>query len=303
MSEWPIFGLWLTCAWYITAPALLFFILINNNNNFFASCLPPTCIYPPKTPEEITWGNMLFLFINRKIWFPVIKQIDVYLLRQKCWVDFFKFQTWSFLCLCQSCFIFSYNLHHHLLFLIIFNKLLPSFLARLHVKRLPWHSWDNPLSHPPADLLLGPWCCFCKVSSGLKFTAAPWTSLVQRVWQRLWKDVGRLGSVSYFSILCWVFFLSGKWWRSGRYFLYYKRVWALEWKRLELGILQQTQRHEQVLLLSAGFALPKAFPEDTGKFSVCVAGFPCRAAIRSPSTLFPWAFGLRNSRQSHYHLI
>lgn len=127
MSEWPIFGLWLTCTWYITAPALPFFILINNNNNLFGK--PPTCIYSPKTPEEITWGSMLFLFINRKIWFPVIKQIDVYLLRQKCWVDFLKFQTWSFLCLCQSCFIFSYNLHHHLLFLIIFNKLLPSFLA------------------------------------------------------------------------------------------------------------------------------------------------------------------------------
>lgn len=93
------------------------------------SCLPPTYIYPQKTPEEITWGNMLFLFINRKRWFPVIKQIDVYLLRQKCWVDFLKFQMWSFLCLCQSCFIFSHNLHHHLLFLIIFTKLLPSFLA------------------------------------------------------------------------------------------------------------------------------------------------------------------------------
>lgn len=80
-------------------------------------------------PEEITWGNILLLFIIRrkKKWFPVIKQIDVYLLRQKCWVEFLKFQTWSFLCLCQSCFIFSLSLHLHLLFLTVLTRLLPSF--------------------------------------------------------------------------------------------------------------------------------------------------------------------------------
>lgn len=64
LSKWPIFGLWLPHNWYVF---ILFFILTNNNNNnLFVSCLPPTCIYPRKNPEEITWGNILLLFIIRR---------------------------------------------------------------------------------------------------------------------------------------------------------------------------------------------------------------------------------------------
>ena len=184
MSKWPIFGLWLARTLYLTAsaPALLLFILTNNNNNFFASCLQPTCTYPQKTPEEITWGNMLLVFIYRKIWFPVIKQIDVYLLWQKCWVDFLKFQMWSFLCLCQSCFILSHNPHHHLLFLVIFTKLLPSFLA---LPGCMWRNFPGPAGmartahchkHPQSVSL----ACDA-LTSAQKLTAAPWVLIVQYI--------------------------------------------------------------------------------------------------------------------------
>lgn len=55
-------------------------------------------------------------------------------------------------------------------------------------------------------------------------------------------------------------------------------------------------------VLGSNIYLPRVFTEEADKCRAHVGDFSCGVVICSPPTLFPWAFGLRNSRQSHSYL-